>query len=263
MKYLFDNLPDISEITKLFKGYLVMFDFDGTISPLAPTPSHAYLPKIIKKRLQEASKCFPVAIISGRSLSDIRNKIRLKNLIYAGNHGLEWQMGGKTARFPIPKKTTKLLLMIRQGLNKIEDIYPGVLLEHKGLSLSIHYRQLACKSIFKFKKDVIKIITSSNSRGSIEILEGKKVVELRPNLNWNKGKFALFILKYLQKKFKYKLLPIYIGDDTTDEDAFAALTAGITIRVGTKRYSQAKYYIKNTRQTALLMRWLIDILRYA
>ena len=258
MKYLFKNLLKINKGSKLYKNYLLMLDFDGTISPLASTPHEASLPETIKKQLKELSKYFPVAIISGRSLPDIKNKVGLKNLIYAGNHGLEWQIGGKINRFPVPNKTIKLLSSIKKSVDKIKGAYPGTLLEFKYSSLAIHYRQLSNKFIIKFNKDVNKIIKLSDPYNNLKILVGKKVIELVPNIDWNKGVFALFILKFLQKKLKHSLLPIYIGDDTTDEDVFKVLPAGLTIRIGYNRYSRAKYYIRNTGQSVLFMKWLAN-----
>jgi trehalose-phosphatase len=257
MKYLFDCLPEIKQRLRLSKGCLLMLDFDGTLSPLAPTPAQAFLPKSIKRELQKCLRLFPVIIVSGRSLSDVKHKVGLKGLVYAGNHGLEWQIGKKTSCVPAAKEAAKLLITIKQKLKKIQRAYPGVLLEDKRLSLTIHYRRLAPALVAKFKKDATRTIRLLTSNDNLQVLKGNKAIELRPNLNWNKGEFALFIHQYFQNKFKLKFLPVYVGDDATDEDAFLALTSGITIRVGHSKVSRAKYYISNPGQMVSLIQWLV------
>src|SRR5581483_11874786 len=100
MNYLFDHLDKIKQQLTESDGQLLMLDFDGTLSPLAESPTKAVLPKKVKQDLQKYSKRFPVAIVSGRALGDIRAKIGLKNLTYSGNHGLELQTGNKIVLAP-------------------------------------------------------------------------------------------------------------------------------------------------------------------
>lgn len=257
MKYLFNSLNEIKIIMNQFNGFVLMFDFDGTLSPIAPTPNSAFLSAPLKIKLKELAKIFPVVIISGRRLNDIKKKVGIKNLIYAGNHGLEWQIKKKPELAPGAKKYFKLLLAIKPELKKIIKVYPDALLENKRLSLAIHYRKLTKKPAAELVKKIIKTVRCLNANNELLITNGKKVLELRPNINWNKGKFALFIFKYLQNKFKKKLLPLYAGDDATDEDAFALL-AGITTRVGYNKLSRAKFYIKNNKQIIKLIHWLVQ-----
>lgn len=257
MKFLFNNLAEIKKLSNSSEKPIIMLDFDGTLSSLAPTPNEAFLSQNIKKILKECSLHFPVAIISGRSLSDIKKKIGLKNLIYAGNHGLEWQIGEKINSVHETKGSRKLLKDAKQKLKKIHTTYPGVFFEDKRWSVAIHYRKLAPASITGFKKDIAKIIKLLTIDENLQVLKGKKVIELIPNFNWNKGKFALFVHQYLQNKLKLKLLPIYMGDDTTDEEAFASLKFGITIRVGRRKTSSAKYYVRNIGQVESSLQWIL------
>lgn len=257
MWYLFNNLSKIEGRLRSSGGILIMLDFDGTLSPIALTPSRAILPEGIKSALLKCSKFFPIVVISGRPLKDIKMKIGLKNLIYAGNHGLEWQIKKKINYWPVPKETIKLLLDIKQKFQKIEQKYSGVLLEDKYFSLAIHYRQLDSIFISNFKRDANKIIGSLNNSSILQVLRGKKVIELRPNLDWNKGKFALFIHQYFQNKLKLKLVPVYMGDDKTDEDVFNLFDKGITARVGQNKTSYAKYYLRDAAQVKLFLNWLL------
>lgn len=257
MKYLFGCLPEIKKKMARAKGCLLMLDFDGTLSPIAEAPGQAFLPREIKRDLQKCALLFPVAIVSGRALTDIKRKVGLKNIIYAGNHGLQWQIGGKMNYAPGAKEAARPLALIKQSLEKLRSAYPGVLLEYKGLSLAIHYRRLSPALTYRFKKDIRRIIIPLVSGKNIQILNGKKTIELRPNMAWHKGKFAIFIRNYFENKSKRKLLPVYVGDDITDEDAFRSLKSGVAIKVGQSKASRAKYYIKNPAQAGGFMRWLL------
>ena len=257
MKYFFSHLPEIKNQIARSSGVLLMLDFDGTLSPIAPTPKKAVLPPAVKAELKKISSILPAIIISGRSLRDIKNKIKIKGLHYAGNHGSEWQIGGKkTNYFPGAKPARGIVKKIANKLEPLAQNYPGVLLENKNLSISIHYRKIDPLLISKFKKDVEKITKPLIKIYHLRILKGKKVTELRPYLNWNKGKFALFVRRLFEKKLKRKLLPLYVGDDITDEDAFSVLKKDITVRVGQIKNSQGRYYIKSPGQIKRFMRWL-------
>ena len=257
MKYLIKSLPEIEKKMRSYPGCMLMLDFDGTLSALAKTPAQAFLAEKNKMVLQLISRLAPVAIVTGRSLKDIKHKVGLKKNIYAGNHGLEWQIGKRKNRVSEPSGAKKLLNAAKRSFKKIEKNYPGVLLEDKHLSLAIHFRNLDPILVPGLKRDINTIIKMINIFGTPQILLSKKVIELRPKSNWNKGKFALFIQEYLQNKLGIKFTPIYLGDDTTDEDVFSALRQKITIRVGQSKISQAKYYLKNVRQVEKFLDWLL------
>jgi len=105
MKDLFKSLPEISKRISASKKCLLMLDFDGTLSPLAKTPDRAFLPKNTKKILKKISQLIPTAIVSGRDIINIQQKMGIKGLIYAGNHGLEWQIGNRRSQIKIPEIT--------------------------------------------------------------------------------------------------------------------------------------------------------------
>lgn len=148
-------------------------------------------------------------------------------------------------------------MTIKQKFRNIEQKYSGIILEDKHFSLAIHYRELDSTFISSFKKEANKIIRLLNKNNALEVLKGKKVIELRPNLEWNKAKFSLYIHQYFQNKLKHKVLPVYVGDDKTDEDAIKALSNGITVRVGQNGISCAKYYLKDVAQVKLFLDWLL------
>jgi len=251
MKYLFARWVNLKK--DIIDKYIILFlDYDGTLSPIADTPHQAIIPKETKALLKELTKSLRVkiAIISGRSLSDIKALVGLKDIIYAGNHGLEIE-GPKIKFEPLVSLRCKAVLeQIKNDLNKRLSSINGAFVEDKGLSLSLHYRLVDKKNIPQVKAIFHETIILYLVRNKIKIKTGKMVLEVRPPSEWGKGKIVLWLL--VRQKFALKdkdVVPIYIGDDTTDEDAFKVLkNNGITIFVGKPKPSYAQYYLKDTNE---------------
>jgi len=203
---------------------------------------------------------YKLAIISGRALNDIKRKVGLKNnIVYVGNHGFE--ISGPKIKFksPVPLTYRKKLEEIKSKLSKSLSSVKGVLIEDKGFSLSVHYRQADKKDIFKIKTEFFAALVPYEIRDDISVRTGKKVLEVRPPLAWDKGKVALWLLarhKFKMRRKKRKVFPIYIGDDTTDEDAFGSLESrGMTIFVGKPhKRTKARFYVKSTEEVADFLR---------
>lgn len=197
----------------------------------------------------------PVVVVSGRSLVDIKNKVNLKDIIYAGNHGMEWQVQKKYRSVSIPKQALKTLESAKRELKKLQHKYPGALLEDKRIALALHYRNLQESELMEFKREALKAIRQVASKQALALIRGKKVLEVRPRADWDKGKFVTMIKRYLEAKLRKKFVPIYVGDDATDEDVFSVLKSGASIKVG-KSQSSAKYYLNGVNDVGLLLRWL-------
>jgi trehalose-phosphatase len=202
-----------------------------------------------------------VAIISGRALKDIKNKIGLEGMIYAGNHGLE--IDGPKIKFKTPVSSgymtilKKIKAILKKKLSKIK----GVIVEDKGLTLSVHYRLVDTKDVWLVKTIFHETLAHYIVSSKIKIRPGKKVLEIRPSLEWDKGKIVLWLLARLKFSLgKEPYVPIYIGDDITDEDAFRALkNTGLTVFVGDPGNSHAKYYLKNTQEVAEFLEQILKI----
>lgn len=255
MKYLIKSLTEIEKKIRAHPGCLLFLDFDGTLAVLTPTPAQAILSKKNKLLLQQASHLMPTVIVTGRSLRDIKQKVGIKNLIYAGNHGLEWQIAGKQGKIRIPVKMIEAIDSLGRPLSDLCKRYPGALLENKNLGLALHYRLISQRLAIQLSKEAKQLISPFQKKQLLKIIESKKTLDIRPALLWNKGT----LVKFLQKKFSKQLLSIYIGDDITDEDVFKILRPGITIKVGINRESKANYYCHNIKQVSLFLHWLIEL----
>lgn len=256
-----DLWKDLDKITALLKKSpvkILMLDFDGTLTPIVKSPKEAVLSTEIKDLLKELSrkKGFYVAIISGRNLNDLKNKVGIKNLIYGGNHGLEGRMLNKKFNFPIPAKYLKDIQQLKQKLKKITAGFNGTFIEDKGAVLSFHYRLAPRKSIPDIKLLFNKFIRLYAKGGLVKVLAGKKVYEIFPNVNWDKGAFANLLIKKISLITKEVPVTLFIGDDKTDEDVFQTLEDEITIRVGRSRQSNAKYDLKNTKEVFKFLEWV-------
>ena len=264
MKYLFNYWKDFCKRLRKAEVIFLFFDYDGTLTPIVKKPELAVLSHKMKCLLKKltSQKWTKVTVVSGRSLKDVKNVVGLNRIAYAGNHGLELE-GLKL------KYTNKKALKIKRDLDAIYNrlvenlsIYSKLLIEHKGLTLSVHYRLEKNKKrlnrIFKILKNTTDIYVKQKK---IRLAYGKKVVEIRPRINWNKGKIVLWLLEYFKQKTPLRnTLSIYLGDDTTDEDAFNILRKrGVGIFVGSpKRKSLAKFYLRNTEEVANFLEKIIN-----
>ena len=263
-KYLFSEWDKAKEALK-GKFIYVFLDFDGTLAPIAGTPDKTRMPnntKILLRQLSE-SPDFKLAVISGRAVSDLKNRIGLKNIIYVGNHGFEINGPKITFKSPVPPRYRRTLDEIKAKLENNLSSIKGLLIEDKGFSLSMHYRLVGKRNIPKVKTEFYSALVVHEVRGDISVRHGKKVLDIRPPLVWDKGKVVLWLLarhKFAMRTKKREVLPIYIGDDVTDEDAFQALSnRGPTIFVGKPTKTKARFYLKNTKEVAELLKTIVKI----
>lgn len=264
MKYLFD---DWRELRKQFSGksIFLFLDYDGTLTPIADSPNQAVLSsetRTLLKKLKDSSRC-KIAIISGRKLVDIKNRVGLDGVIYVGNHGLEIEGPKIKFKSPISSRYLRLLQRIKGDLERKVYSISGVFIEDKGLILSLHYRQADEKDVPRLKTIFHETIIYYLVRDDLRIKPGKKVLEIRPPVNWDKGKVTLWLLarQCFALKDKVDSIPFYIGDDVTDEDAFQVLKdKGLTVRVGESEDSHARYYVKNPNEVIALLEDIEKIL---
>lgn len=257
MEYLFRSLRDVKR--ELLNKFLFLFlDYDGTLTALADSPAQAILSsetKELLKKLRDAARC-KIAITSGRKLEDIKKRIGLKGLIYIGNHGLEIEGPKVSFKSPLSLHYIEILQKIKKDLAGRISSIKGAFIEDKGLALALHYRLVDKKDIPRLKTFFRQAMITYLVKDKIHLKTAKAAFEIRPPAHWDKGKVALWLLarQHFMLKEKINVLPLYIGDDVTDEDAFRVLqNKGITIRVGEAKDSYAKYYVKDTHEVFRLL----------
>ena len=249
------HIPDPCSLLKKFlnKGRVILLlDFDGTISHIVEDPNEAFLSQDFKHILKELSqKSLPPGIITGRSIKDVQKRIKLKNIFYAGDHGFEIKSKAFSFTYPVNSDYKKA---VQEILGKIKiHLLPvkGVILQQKKYSTSLHYRKVASIDLPSFRNKVKSILKPYLQNGRIKIFPGKKVYEIKPPVEWDKGKAVEKIIAELKSKNNLSdLRPLYIGDDVTDEDAFRSVNrlGGISIRVGKIKQSRAKFFLSDIQE---------------
>lgn len=229
--------------------YLYLFlDFDGTLSPIVRDPGQAVLSLRMRRMLEKllsAGRC-KIAVISGRSLQDIRRRVGIAGITYGGNHGLEVEGPGVTFRYPVPEKTRCALDELRGQLGKALLLVPGAFVEDKGLTLAVHLRRVKRGALPAAMQAVLETARPCRLRGEIVLRSGKEVCEIRPSVAWDKGKTVLWLLEKVEGDVGEAPWPVCVGDDRTDEDAFRAIrNRGLTVFVGAPRQTKARYYLRN------------------
>jgi trehalose-phosphatase len=245
------------------KFIFIFLDYDGTLTPIVETPDKAVISKETRELLKKLSKSpnCALAIISGRSLNDIKNIIGLKDIIYVGNHGLEIE--GPKIKFEsqVSPRLKSIIRHINDDLVANLSGIKGVFIEDKGLTISVHYHLVDKKDIQELLSIFAEIAEPYIVRDKIKINSGKKTYEIRPPVMWDKGKVVSWLLARQQfAQRDDKIFPIYIGDDVTDEDAFKALkNKGLTVFVGKPSASEAGYYLNNSKEVTEFIKRILGL----
>jgi trehalose-phosphatase len=238
-----DRVDDLLE-EAMGKTPAIFLDYDGTLTPIVESPDKAVLSESMRDTILSVAKRFKTAVISGRDLQDVRDKVGIDHIYYAGSHGFDIAgPGGQRETFQQGQEflpdLDKAETMLKEKAGKI----PGVLLERKKFSIAVHYRKVAREAVGQVKEAVDRVASRFDG---LKASSGKKVYELRPDMDWDKGKALLWVLDSLDLKGS-DVLPLYIGDDTTDEDAFRAIKdQGIGIVVmEASRPTAARYRLRD------------------
>jgi trehalose 6-phosphate phosphatase len=265
VEYLMNALTKILGQIRKARRLLLMSDFDGTLAAIAEQPEKAVMPENTRLLLQKLSvqPRVKVGIISGRALADLKSKVNIEGVIYAGNHGFEIQGPGLNFINPIADEIIPVFRVVRQILNMTTGSIKGVFVEDKGVTLSVHYRQADESRAEAVPQIVEHSVRIPLLAGLLKLTHGKKVVEVRPAVDWDKGRAIRLLMKRYGKGGRRSgLLPIYIGDDLTDEDGFKVIDRygeGISIHIGDQsKDSAAKYYLNSSDEVPLFLNELLE-----
>lgn len=236
----------------------LFLDYDGTLTPIVDRPEDAVLADATRAALSRAASRYVTAIISGRDLEDLKPRVGLDNIIYAGSHGFDIALPGGERESPAEAEAARPALeraadSIEQCLDSIE----GVIVERKRFAITVHYR-LADERRLDEIEDAVDAAVAAHP--GLRKRGGKKIFELLPDIDWDKGEALLRLLDTLGLGAESGTVPIYVGDDLTDEDAFAALgTDGIAIAVGREpEDTSARLLLPDPDAVRQLLDWLCD-----
>ncbi len=265
MEHLLSVWPRVALQLRDARHILLLTDYDGTLTPIVERPELAKLSertRLIFEALARLHK-FKVGVISGRALADLRDKVGIRGIIYAGNHGMEIEGPGISFVNPMAEEFRPILRIVHYVLSRTLGRIRGVIVEDKGLSLSVHYRLVEEDKTEEVKNTFQRIAGGAEVLGKIRITSGKKVIEVRPGVTWDKGKAIKLLMKrYGKGGRKSRLLPIYLGDDLTDEDGFRAIENcgnGVSVLVGEKnQHSAASYFLKSPAEVAAFLGILLE-----
>ncbi|XP_047973055.1 probable trehalose-phosphate phosphatase 3 isoform X2 [Salvia hispanica] len=259
------------------KKIVVFLDYDGTLSPIVNDPDRAFMSDAMRCAVREVAKHFPTAIISGRSRDKVYGFVKLDEIYYAGSHGMDIMgppshvnsydnkfqtntMDKKGNKITIFQPAQEYLPTIKKLLEEIKqktlDI-PGVFVEDNTFCISVHYRHVLIEDCGDLEGRIHNLLLEYPI---FHLTRGKKVLEIRPSIEWNKGDALSYLLKTLGfSDSGDDVIPFYIGDDKTDEDAFKVLKSrgqGHGIVVSTSpRETSASYSLKDpTEVLSFLLR---------
>lgn len=260
MPHLLNVWPRVSRQIEAASHVLLLSDYDGTLSPIAASPELAVLPPRTRQALLAVSRSdrFTLGIVSGRGLSDVREMVGIPGLVYAGNHGLEIEGPGGTFVHPEAQEIKPHLNLVLRALQERLSGLQGVYVEDKGLTLSVHYRLTPEELRPRVMAGFDEVMGQASGGERIRITRGKETLEVRPRVDWHKGR----AIGRIAQGCAPGTLAIYIGDDLTDEDGFEAVhdLNGITVFVGPARQpTKALYRVDSPAEVAATLELLARI----
>jgi trehalose-phosphatase len=248
LKSALENLPEIGRQLESRRP-AVFLDYDGTLSPIAPRPELATLPEETKEVVRRLSERYPVAILSGRDREDVASMVGLDGIAYAGSHG--YDIAGPGFQHEVGEGIPETIDSATRELKRELEDLGGVIVEPKRFAISIHFRLAQDKDVPVIEKTVDEVAAR---HPSLRKGHGKKLFELRPNLDWDKGKALLWILEAMDLD---RTVPLYLGDDITDEDAFRVVEIGILV-AEEPRETMASYSLRDPDEVRRFLGWLAE-----
>ncbi|CAD6217030.1 unnamed protein product [Miscanthus lutarioriparius] len=207
---------------------IVMFlDYDGTLSPIVEDPDRAIMSEEMREAVRRVAEHFPTAIVSGRCRDKVFNFVKLTELYYAGSHGMDiqgpanhLQATAEVVHFQAGSEFLPVIEEVFGTLTAKMEAIAGTKVEHNKYCLSVHFRCVREEEWNAVNEEVRSVL---KDYPNLKLTHGRKVLEIRPSIKWDKGKALEFLLKSLGYAGRNDVFPIYIGDDRTDEDAFKVL----------------------------------------
>lgn len=250
---------------------LLFLDYDGTLAPIVNDPERAFMSEEMRAAVSALASLVPTSIISGRALDRLQNFVRLDNVCYAGSHGLDIRgaregpqrlrelIGEDGVRFQPALEFVGVMNTVHDELVAGLEGIEGAGVEHNTFCVSAHYRNVPQERWGEVEAVVEEAV---GRHPQLRLGRGKKVLEVRPVLQWDKGDAVAFLVQSMGLQAPGEIFPIYIGDDTTDEDAFRQIGewgAGAGILVSDReRETLAGHTLANPGQVLAFLQGLSD-----
>lgn len=210
-------------------GVVLCLDFDGTLAPIVPDADEARIDPECRGAVATlaSAPAVEVAVISGRQIDDLRGRVGLEDVVYAGNHGFELRRSGRTAVHPDAADARSRIDEVCAAIEARTEQIPGCEVENKGVTATVHYRRVPDAAVDDVRDHAEEAVDDADA--DLEMLDGKQIIEIRPAVDWDKGR----VVELLAGEAPVGWEGTYVGDDTTDEDAFEALEPeGLGVLVG-------------------------------
>ena len=238
---------------------VVFLDYDGTLTPIVSRPELARISSEMKSLVSSLADRCSVSIVSGRSRATLWDFLGLETVIYAGSHGMDIAgQPGTCLRLDVGREFRETLAAVHRELSAALSDIPGALVELNTYTVPVHYRLVDPSQI-----PLVKEIVERGLQGhpNLRKNQGKMVFEIRPDISWDKGKAVLWIREQLGLHSDSSV-SFYLGDDTTDEDAFSVLgDRDVGILVASRpRKTAARYSLKDPSEVGRFLECLIGIL---
>jgi trehalose 6-phosphate phosphatase len=251
--HLFAQWERIARRIRGKKRLLVLLDFDGTLVRIAPMPSSVRLEEETRDVLKKLAghQNVTLAIISGRQRAELQHFIGIRNMKYMGLYG--WESNGKK-RLSFPVR----LALVRALVDLLAELpaYPGVWIEPKRNSFSVHFLGASAETQQQIRRKVKQRVEPL--RETLRVMTNLRDVEVAPVSIGDKG---VAVRKFLDEPAMRGALPIYFGDDYSDEPAFAATRKGLSILVGKRRATRAQFSLRGPAEVALALSKMEEIIR--
>jgi trehalose-phosphatase len=254
-----DALDRADEIRAVLEGrrLAIFLDYDGTLTPIVARPEDALLPDGTRTAIERLAALVPMAIVSGRDLADVRKLVGVDGIAYAGSHGFDLVLPDGSSQ----QRGTEFLPDVEAATGQLAErlaAIPAARVERKAFGVAVHVRQVS-DDLVPSVEAVVHDVAEAHQR--LRRTGGKKVFELRPNVDWDKGRALQWLLEKL--RLGDDAFPIYVGDDETDEDAFRAVRErglGIVVRgEGDDRPTVAGYALRDTDEARRFLELLTDV----
>jgi trehalose-phosphatase len=253
---LLDDATVLRDLVQAGRPALFL-DYDGTLTPIVSDPDEARLPEATRHALERARDLFPVSIISGRDLDALREFVRVDGIYYAGSHGLHIRQPDGTDDERAVDWLPALDRAEQRLRQRLQDV-DGAAIERKRFAIAVHYRNAPDDQVERIQS-IAREVADDEDR--LRRSGGKKIVELRPDLDWDKGSALRWILDLIADRRPVRA--IYIGDDVTDEDAFRALApSGLPVVVRGEdddRRTAARYALTDPDQVRTVIERLAQL----